>query len=200
MYKRWGTPSRGVVGVWQGYWARHDGPPSLFESRPGTPSRFRSTQTVAATAQRFLLRSVATSRFSATRVDINPDRVTTFLAVHPGQFFCNECLIEAVPGLNRPQVTRLTRRLRDVKRYRWGKVVCVNCGEVRECIAYGSSDLARHGYTRAQGRGSFGVLTRPSHSARPDHPGVQSADQREQAGDAQGLVQAHVDKRRRYTR
>ena len=128
------------------------------------------------------------------------DRVTTFLAVHPGQFFCNECLIEAVPGLNRPQVTRLTRRLRDVKRYRWGKVVCVNCGEVRECIAYGSSDLARHGYTRAQGRGSFGVLTRPSHSARPDHPGVQSADQREQAGDAQGLVQAHVDKRRRYTR
>ena len=82
-------------------------------------------------------------------VDTNADRVTTFLAAHPGQFFCNECLsIEVVPRLNRIQVNNLTRPLRHVKPYRKGTVVCARCGEVRECIAYGSSDLARHGYTR----------------------------------------------------
>ena len=38
---------------------------------------------------------------------------------------------------------RLTRRLRDVKPYRWGMVVCVSCGEGRECIAYGSRHARR---------------------------------------------------------
>ena len=66
------------------------------------------------------------------------DRVKTFFAAHPGQFFCNACLnIEAVPGLNMTQVNYLTRPFRTVKPYRNGRVVCVSCGEVRECIAYG---------------------------------------------------------------
>ncbi len=96
------------------------------------------------------LQSVAHLPLWATNVDTNTNRVTTFLAAHPGQFYCNGCLhIEAVPGLNRPQVARLTRRLCDVKPYRWGKVVCVSCGAVRECIAYG---LRRDQLSRAQAR------------------------------------------------
>ena len=83
-------------------------------------------------------------------MDTNVDRVKTFLAAHPGTFFCNACLgIEAVPGLNRLQVNRLTRPLRDARPYRWGKVVCVSCGEVRECIAYG---LRRDQLSRTQAR------------------------------------------------
>ena len=71
-------------------------------------------------------------------MDINADRVTTFLAAHPGQFFCHACLsLEAVPSLNATQVNGVTRRLHDVKPYRRGTVVCVSCDEVRECIAYG---------------------------------------------------------------
>ncbi len=71
-------------------------------------------------------------------MDNNTDRITTFLAADPGQFYCNECLsIEAVPGLNRTQVSPLTRSLRGVKPYRIGQVGCISCNEVRECIAYG---------------------------------------------------------------
>ncbi len=91
-----------------------------------------------ATAPALSLQSVAHLPFWATNVDTNTNRVTTFLAAHPGQFFCNACLsIEVVPGLNITQVNYLTRRLHDVKPYRRGKLVCVSCGEVRECIAYG---------------------------------------------------------------
>ena len=79
----------------------------------------------------------------------NADRIKTFLGAHPGQFYCDACLsIEAAPGLNRIQVNNLTRPLRHVTPYRKGTVVCARCGQVHECIAYGSSDLARHGYTR----------------------------------------------------
>ena len=92
---------------------------------------------------------MATSRFWPHSVDTNVDRVKTFLAAHPGTFYCNACLsIEVVPGLSKWYVNQLTRRLHDVKPYRRGKLVCVRCGEVHECIAYGSSDLARHGHTR----------------------------------------------------
>jgi len=71
-------------------------------------------------------------------MDNNADRIKTFLAAHPGQFYCNKCLnIEAVPGLNRTQVSRLTRSLRDATPYRKGEMVCISCNEVRECIAYG---------------------------------------------------------------
>ncbi len=76
---------------------------------------------------------MATSRFSATRVDTNVDRVKTFLAAHPGQFCCNGCLsIEVGLGLSKIYVNQLTRRLRDVKPYRSGRVVCFRCGKVRE--------------------------------------------------------------------
>ena len=72
-------------------------------------------------------------------MDNNADRVTTFLAAHPGQFYCNECLsIEADPGLNKTQVNRLTHLLRDTTPYRKGEMVCVSCDQVRECIAHGS--------------------------------------------------------------
>ena len=92
---------------------------------------------------------MATSRFAATSVDTNADRVKTFLAARPGQFYCNECLsIEAVPGLNRTQVSRLIHPLREVRPYRRGRVVCVSCDQVSECIAYGLSVLARHGHTQ----------------------------------------------------
>ena len=81
-------------------------------------------------------------------MDTNADRVTTFFAAHPGQFYCNLCLsIEAVPGLNITQVNHLTRPLRTVKPYRSGRVVCVSCDEVRECIAYG---LRRDQLSRTQ--------------------------------------------------
>ena len=81
---------------------------------------------------------MATSRFSATHVDTNVERVKTFLAAHPGTFYCNACLsVEIVPGLSKWYVNQLTRRLHDVKPYRRGTVVCVSCDEVRECIAYG---------------------------------------------------------------
>ena len=77
--------------------------------------------------------------FPATNVDNNADRVTTFFAAHPGQFYCNECLsIEAVPGLNKTQVNRLTHLLRDATPYRKGEMVCVSCDQVRACIAHGS--------------------------------------------------------------
>ena len=76
--------------------------------------------------------------FWATRVDTNADRVTTFLAAHPGQFFCNACLsLEAVPSLNMTQVNHVTHPLRNVTPYRQGKVMCVSCDQDRECIAYG---------------------------------------------------------------
>ena len=98
---------------------------------------------------------MATSRFSATRVDTNADRVTTFLAAHPGQFYCNGCLgIEAVPSLNRIQVNNLTRPLRDIKPYRRGTVVCISCNEVRECIAYGLRRDNRLSWTQARQLGA----------------------------------------------
>ena len=60
--------------------------------RPGgrRPYSFpiRPTQTIATTAWRFLF-GVAHLPFWATNVDTNTDRVTTFLAAHPGTFFCN---------------------------------------------------------------------------------------------------------------
>ncbi len=91
-----------------------------------------------ATTPALSLQSVAHLPFWATNVDTNTNRVTTFLAAHPGQFFCNACLsIEVVPGLNITQVNYLTRPLRTVKPYRSGRMVCVSCNEVRECIAYG---------------------------------------------------------------
>ena len=69
-------------------------------------------------------------------MDTNVDRIKTFLAAHPGTFFCNECLsIEAVPDLTRIQVERLTHSLHGAKPYRSGQVVCFSCGEVRQCIA-----------------------------------------------------------------
>ncbi len=72
-------------------------------------------------------------------MDTNVDRVKTFLAAHSGQFYCSGCLrIEIVPGLSKIYVNQLTRRLRNVKPYRSGKMVCFRCGKVRECIAYGS--------------------------------------------------------------
>ena len=71
-------------------------------------------------------------------VDTNVDRVKTFLAAHSGQFYCHGCLaIEVVPGLSKLYVNQLTRRLRNVKPYRSGQVVCFRCGKVRQCIAYG---------------------------------------------------------------
>ena len=92
---------------------------------------------------------MATSRFSATRVDTNVDRVTTFLAAHPGQFYCNACLSIEVPVADDIEFNRLTGPLHGVKPYRSGRVVCVSCGEVRECIAYG---LQRDQLSRAQAR------------------------------------------------
>ncbi len=101
-----------------------------------------------ATAPALSLQSVAHLPFWATNVDTNTNRVTTFLAAHPGQFFCNACLsIEVVPGLNITQVNYLTRPLRTVKPYRSGRMVCVSCNEVRECIAYG---LRRDQLSRTQ--------------------------------------------------
>ncbi len=92
------------------------------------------------TAQHFLI----TYRRAATNVDNSADRVKTFLAAHPGRFYCNGCLrIEAVPSLKRSYVNQLARALRDVKPYRSGRVSCFSCGELRQCIAYGvSTDLA----------------------------------------------------------
>ncbi len=82
---------------------------------------------------------MATSRFWPHSVDTNVDRVKTFLAAHPGTFYCTACLsIEVVPGLSKWYVNQLTRRLHDVKPYRRGTTVCFSCGEVRQCIACGS--------------------------------------------------------------
>ena len=85
------------------------------------------------------LRSVAHLPFWATNVDTNTDRVTTFLAAHPGTFFCNACLRIEVPVPKPIKVNQLIRALHGVTPYRSGRVVCFSCGEVRECIAYGSS-------------------------------------------------------------
>ncbi len=83
-------------------------------------------------------------------MDTNADRIKTFLAAHPGQFYCDWCLsIEAVPALKRIQVNNLTCPLRDIKPYRRGTVVCISCNEVRECIAYG---LRRDQLSRTQAR------------------------------------------------
>ena len=98
-----------------------------------TLSRFRSTQTGAPTAQHFLI----TYRCAATNVDNSADRVKTFLAAHPGLFYCNGCLRIEVPVPKPIQVNQLTRALHGVNPYRSGRVVCFSCGEVRECIAYG---------------------------------------------------------------
>ncbi len=79
-------------------------------------------------------------------MDTNTDRVATFLAAHPGQFYCNGCLRIEVPVPKPIQVNQLTRALHGVKPYRSGRVVvCVSCDEVRECIAYGLrlDDLSR---------------------------------------------------------
>jgi hypothetical protein len=84
--------------------------------------------------------------FWATNVDTNTNRVATFLAAHPGQFYCNGCLRIEVPVPKPIQVNQLTRALHGVKPYRSGRVVvCVSCDEVRECIAYGLrlDDLSR---------------------------------------------------------
>ena len=86
--------------------------------------------------------------FWATNVDTNTDRVTTFLAAHPGTFFCNACLSIEVPVPKPIKVNQLIRALHGVNPYRSGRVVCFSCGEVRECIAYGSSVQV----TRAQAR------------------------------------------------
>ena len=94
------------------------------------------------------LRSVAHLPFWATNVDTNTDRVATFLAAHPGQFYCNGCLSVEVPVRRPIQVNQLTRALHGVKPYRSGRAVCVSCGEVRECIPYGLSDLAGHEHSR----------------------------------------------------
>ena len=113
------------------------------------PSRSGLDEPGAATARQFPLRSVARLPFWGANVDTNAYRVTTFLAAHPGQFYCDACLsIEAVPGLNRIQINNLTRPLRHVTPYRKGTVVCARCGEVHECVAYGVLDLGRHGHTR----------------------------------------------------
>ena len=98
------------------------------------------------TAQHFLI----TYRRAATNVDNSADRVKTFLAAHPGQFYCSGCLsVEAVPGLSRGQVNRLLLPFRDVKPYRRGKVMCVGCDQELECIAYGlSTDLEAALYRR----------------------------------------------------
>ena len=103
------------------------------------------------------LRSVAHLPFWATNVDTNTDRVTTFLAAHPGQFYCNGCLSVEVPVPKPIQVNQLTRALHGVKPYRSGRVVCVSCGEVRECIAYG---LQRDQVTRAQAARQLGATAR----------------------------------------
>ena len=86
--------------------------------------------------------------FWATNVDTNTDRVATFLAAHPGQFYCNACLRIEVPVPKPIKVNQLIRALHGVNPYRSGRVVCFSCGEVRECIAYGSSVQV----TRAQAR------------------------------------------------
>ena len=65
------------------------------------------------------------------------DSVKQFLAAHPGQFYCNRCLSNEFGVMNRDQVGRVTQSLRDVEPYRRGKVICVDCGDDRECIAYG---------------------------------------------------------------
>jgi len=84
------------------------------------------------------------ARFAS--MDNNADRIETFLAAHPGQFYCDACLsIEALPALNRMQVSNLTRPLHDIKPYRRGTVGCISCNEVRECIAYGCKDSTAAG-------------------------------------------------------
>ena len=63
-------------------------------------------------------------------MDTNVDRVKTFLAAHSGQCYCSGCLrIEIVPGLSKIYINQLRRRLRNVKPYRSGKMVCFRCGK-----------------------------------------------------------------------
>ncbi len=47
--------------------------------------------------------------FWAANVDTNTDRVTTFLAAHPGTFFCNACLSIEVPVPKPIKVNQLIR-------------------------------------------------------------------------------------------
>ena len=70
-------------------------------------------------------------------MDTNVDRVKTFLAAHPGRFYCNGCLSIEVPVPKPVPVNQLTRALHGVNPYRHGRVSCFSCGEARECIAYG---------------------------------------------------------------
>ena len=70
------------------------------------------------------------------------DRVTGFLIDHPGQFYCNSCLSEALPLLNVAQVNTVIVRLRGVVPYRIGTMICVHCRADRKCVAYGSDPKA----------------------------------------------------------
>ncbi len=74
--------------------------------------------------------------FTITGVS-HTDRVKQFLTTHPGRFYCNRCLGNAVGALTIFQVRQITRLLRGVRPYRSGKMICVRCGNDRECIAYG---------------------------------------------------------------
>jgi hypothetical protein len=67
----------------------------------------------------------------------NTDRVKTFLTAHPGRFFCNRCLNEAIFLLGLHQVSHVTKPLRVVIPYRHGKMICTRCRGDRECTAYG---------------------------------------------------------------
>ena len=67
----------------------------------------------------------------------NTDRVERFLADHPGRFYCNRCLSEALLSVSLPQVCKVTKTLQSVLPYRHGKMLCAQCRVDRGCIAYG---------------------------------------------------------------
>ena len=89
---------------------------------------------------------------SADCLDVeSANRVEAFLAEHAGQFYCGQCLHEAVSVLNPAQVGQIMLRLRSVMPYRHCKTICAHCGGDGECIAYLKRITAPH---REHSRGS----------------------------------------------
>ena len=63
--------------------------------------------------------------------------IETFLADHPGRFYCNRCLSDELLVFSASRANQTTRFLRSIPPYRHGKMICARCRTDRQCLAYG---------------------------------------------------------------